>query len=237
MDMQANTGLLEPASMQALDWVPAMVWVADLDGKCRYTNQAYRDFTGMDLQTCLGDGWLASLHPDDVNAWPEHVSQAIRTQTPFTLDCRLRRRDGRYRWYMKHGKPFRDVAGRPIGLIGCCWDVTSQKQALDALNQATEKHRDVLGNLKQAVSVIEDFVRTDDSPAGYSSDNRLTPRQREILQLIARGYATREIGAQLHVSVKTVESHRAQLMQRLNIHDVAGLTRFAIRVGMITPDS
>lgn len=162
----------------------------------------------------------------------------MRAQLPFTLDCRLRRRDGRYRWYMKRGQPFYDAHGKALGMIGCCWDVTSQKQALDALNQATEKHRNVLGNLKQAVSVIEDFVRTDDdAPSNYSSDNRLTPRQREILQLIARGYATREIAAQLHVSVKTVESHRAQLMQRLNIHDVAGLTRFAIRVGMITPDS
>ena len=67
-------------------------------------------------------------------------------------------------------------------------------------------------------------------------DYRLTPRQREILHLIARGYATREIAVQLHVSVKTVDSHRAQLMQRLNIHDVASLTRFAIRNGIVPPD-
>ncbi len=70
----------------------------------------------------------------------------------------------------------------------------------------------------------------------HRRDDRLTPRQREILHLIARGYATREIAIQLHVSVKTVESHRAQLMQRLNIHDVAGLTRFAIRTGLVPAD-
>jgi len=61
----------------------------------------------------------------------------------------------------------------------------------------------------------------------------LTPRQRQILQLIAEGQGTRQIAKRLHVSVKTVETHRAQLMERLGIHDVAGLVRFAIRTGLI----
>jgi len=65
----------------------------------------------------------------------------------------------------------------------------------------------------------------------------LTPRQREILQLIAEGASTREIAERLFVSVKTVETHRAQLMDRLGIRDVAGLVRFAIRVGLVSPDA
>ena len=63
----------------------------------------------------------------------------------------------------------------------------------------------------------------------------LTPRQREILQLIAEGASTREMAERLFVSVKTVETHRAQLMERLGIRDVAGLVRFAIRVGLVSP--
>ncbi|HXM49704.1 MAG TPA: response regulator transcription factor [Pyrinomonadaceae bacterium] len=62
---------------------------------------------------------------------------------------------------------------------------------------------------------------------------RLTPRQREILTLIAEGLNTKDIGRRLNISAKTVESHRAQLMERLNIHDVASLVRFAIKVGLI----
>jgi DNA-binding NarL/FixJ family response regulator len=62
---------------------------------------------------------------------------------------------------------------------------------------------------------------------------RLTPRQREILQLLAEGSSTRKMARTLGVSIKTVESHRAQLMERLGIHDVAGLVRFAIRAGMV----
>jgi len=58
---------------------------------------------------------------------------------------------------------------------------------------------------------------------------RLTPRQREILQMIAEGMTSREIGESLHIHIKTVESHRMHLMKRLGIHDVAGLVRYAIR--------
>jgi DNA-binding NarL/FixJ family response regulator len=64
---------------------------------------------------------------------------------------------------------------------------------------------------------------------------KLTLRQREILQLIAEGQTTKDIARRLNLSVKTVETHRAQLMERLGIHDVPGLVRFAIRVGLIQP--
>jgi DNA-binding NarL/FixJ family response regulator len=64
----------------------------------------------------------------------------------------------------------------------------------------------------------------------------LTPRQREVLQLIAEGHSTRSIADKLTVSVKTIETHRAQIMERLGIRDVASLTRYALRVGMVSPD-
>ena len=62
---------------------------------------------------------------------------------------------------------------------------------------------------------------------------RLTPRQREILAFLAEGQATKTIARTLNISTKTVESHRAQLTERLDIHDVAGLVRFAIRTGLV----
>jgi DNA-binding NarL/FixJ family response regulator len=67
--------------------------------------------------------------------------------------------------------------------------------------------------------------------------DRLTPRHREVLQLLAEGQTTKDIAARLKLSVKTVETHRAQLMDRLDIHDLAGLVRFAIRVGLVAPDA
>ena len=65
---------------------------------------------------------------------------------------------------------------------------------------------------------------------------RLTPRQREILQLIAEGQTTKAIAQRLGLGVKTVETHRTQMMKRLGIHDIAGLVRYAIRMGMVLPD-
>jgi DNA-binding NarL/FixJ family response regulator len=64
----------------------------------------------------------------------------------------------------------------------------------------------------------------------------LTPRQREVLQLIAEGNSTKEIARRLELSVKTVETHRAQIMDRLGIHGVQGLVRYAIRMGIVQPE-
>jgi DNA-binding NarL/FixJ family response regulator len=65
---------------------------------------------------------------------------------------------------------------------------------------------------------------------------QLTARQREILQLIAEGKNTKEIAGMLDISIKTVEAHRLQLMARLDIHDVPGLVRYAIRSGLVSSD-
>jgi DNA-binding NarL/FixJ family response regulator len=83
--------------------------------------------------------------------------------------------------------------------------------------------------LTPAVSkrVIENYLRRPDG--GAESSDSLTPRHREILQLIAEGSTTKKIATILNLSVKTVETHRMQLMERLDIHDVAGLVRYAIR--------
>lgn len=70
-----------------------------------------------------------------------------------------------------------------------------------------------------------------------SSLNKLTARQREILQLTAEGNSTILIARKLDVSPKTIESHRMGLMNALSIYDVASLTRYAIRMGLITPDA
>jgi DNA-binding NarL/FixJ family response regulator len=70
-----------------------------------------------------------------------------------------------------------------------------------------------------------------------SDRRRLTPRQREILQLVAEGHTTKAIAHKLGLSVKTVETHRAQVMERLGIHDVAGLVRYAMRAKLVPPEA
>jgi len=87
--------------------------------------------------------------------------------------------------------------------------------------------------LSPAVSrqVVEGYVRS-----GESAPEALTARQREVLRLVAGGKSTKEIAFLLNLSVKTVETHRAQIMERLNIRDVAGLVRYALRTGLVPPD-
>jgi len=82
-------------------------------------------------------------------------------------------------------------------------------------------------------SVINDYTER----AGRNSLERLTTRQREILQLIAEGDSTKDIARRLGLSIKTIETHRAQLMARLDIHDIAGLVRYAIRAGIASSEA
>jgi DNA-binding NarL/FixJ family response regulator len=72
--------------------------------------------------------------------------------------------------------------------------------------------------------------------AGDVTIDELTSRQREVLQMIAEGQTSKEIASRLGIGLKTVETHRAELMGRLDIHDVPGLVRYAIRTGLVNPD-
>lgn len=83
--------------------------------------------------------------------------------------------------------------------------------------------------------VIDDYLMRTTGSQGPV--DQLTKRQREILQLIAKGYTSKEMAQMLNLSPKTIETHRTQLMKQLDIHDVAGLVRYAIRVGLVTLDA
>jgi DNA-binding NarL/FixJ family response regulator len=99
--------------------------------------------------------------------------------------------------------------------------------------QATMHDGIYLGSLARKAFVIS-CLRCIRKTAGPMP---LTSRQREVLLLIAEGRSTKQIAARLRISFKTVETHRAHIMRRLNIYDVAGLVRYAIRQGLVQPDA
>jgi DNA-binding CsgD family transcriptional regulator len=78
--------------------------------------------------------------------------------------------------------------------------------------------------------VVEAFLSKADLPG-----DRLTVREREVLKLIGEEKTTKELAALLNISVKTAESHRTRLMQKLDIHTTAGLVRYSIRLGLVEP--
>ena len=84
--------------------------------------------------------------------------------------------------------------------------------------------------------VIEEYLQQAGATAELDSYEKLTDREREVLQLIAEGHSTRQIAEQLHISVKTVETHRAHLTDKLELRTTAELTRYAIRKGVISLD-
>jgi two-component system response regulator NreC len=84
--------------------------------------------------------------------------------------------------------------------------------------------------------IIDEFVKQTDPGTPQDSYETLTDREREVLQLLAEGFAGKEIADQLHISIKTVGVHRINLMHKLNLHSQTELTKYAIRKGIITLD-
>jgi DNA-binding NarL/FixJ family response regulator len=88
-------------------------------------------------------------------------------------------------------------------------------------------------------TAVAKFIAADYAASGSSDDKsvtRLTPRQLEILQLLAKGYSRKQIAEKLVISVKTFDTYRAQLMQQLDVQDAAGLVRVATQMGLMSPD-
>jgi PAS domain S-box-containing protein len=111
------------------DSAPMMMWMAGPDKGCTDFNRGWLEFTGRTLQQECGDGWVAGLHPSDLRRCINSYHAAFDQKQPFTLEYRLRRHDGEYRWVTDTGVPRLLLDGRFVGYIGCCIDVDDQKQA------------------------------------------------------------------------------------------------------------
>jgi DNA-binding NarL/FixJ family response regulator len=103
------------------------------------------------------------------------------------------------------------------------------EELADAIRSAAAKK--VYLSPKVASEIVDDYVHLSKGP-GISAFDALSPREREVLQLIAEGQSTKEVARTLNVSVKTVETHRRQLMNKLELFSIAELTRYAIREGL-----
>lgn len=112
---------------------PVMIWTAGTDRLCTYLNQCWLDFTGRPLEAQLGDGWAENIHSEDLNQCRETYSRAFDQRLPFSMEYRLRRSDGEYRWILDTGVPRFNPDGSFAGYIGSCLDITDRKLAADTL--------------------------------------------------------------------------------------------------------
>jgi PAS domain S-box-containing protein len=120
------------------DTAPVMIWMSGLDKKPTYFNHLWLDFTGFS-ETDLQDRLSEIVHPDDYQQCHEVYCRGFDQRQPFRKECRLRRRDGQYRWMLDIGVPRFHKDGSFAGYIGSCIDVTEHKVAQEAMSDLTRK--------------------------------------------------------------------------------------------------
>lgn len=113
------------------DTAPVSIWLSGADQQCYWFNKVWLDFTGRTLSQEVGEGWLEGVHPDDLQTRLQTYVSAFEARREFTMEYRLRRFDGQYRWLVDHGVPRYDEDGCFHGYIGSCMDITDRHEMED----------------------------------------------------------------------------------------------------------
>jgi two-component system NtrC family sensor kinase len=109
--------------------MPQIVWITRADGWIVYFNQQWMDYTGLTLEESLGHGWNKPFHPDDQKGAWDAWQKATATAGIYSIESRLRRADGTYRWWLVRGVPLKDAAGNIVKWFGTCTDIDDMKVA------------------------------------------------------------------------------------------------------------
>src|SRR5438876_559819 len=111
------------------DTAPVMIWVSGADKLCTFFNKGWLDFTGRTLEEELGNRWAEGVDRDDIDRCVSTYENSFNARQPFTMEYRLRRSDGEYRWVLDTGTPRFAPDGAFLGYIGSCIDITERKLA------------------------------------------------------------------------------------------------------------
>jgi two-component system, sensor histidine kinase PdtaS len=128
-----------------------MVWRSTPAGNCDYFNKPWLEFTGRSMDQELGEAWAAGVHPDDLDRCLATYRAAFGKREPFTMDYRLRRADGAWRWIRDNGQPYWDEEGAFAGYFGSGIDITDRLETEARLEQAIQARDLLLGELQHRV--------------------------------------------------------------------------------------
>jgi len=120
------------------DTAPVMIWMSGKDKLCTFFNRGWLDFTGRPLEKELGNGWAEGVHCEDLDGCLEVYVNSFEARHPFSMEYRLRRKDGEYRWVVDSGAPRFAPDGTFLGYIGSCIDITERRQAQDRFRLVVE---------------------------------------------------------------------------------------------------
>jgi PAS domain S-box-containing protein len=150
------------------DTAPVMLWVAEPDGECSFLSRGWRDFTGQGEDTAFGAGWLDPLHPDERAPVENAIKAATAERTPFSLEYRLRRHDGVYRWVIDSGRPRFGDDGAYLGYVGIVIDITERKQKELDLRHSREQLELLSDTVPALISYVDADCRYRNCNALYS---------------------------------------------------------------------
>ena len=141
-----------------IDSGQALIWTSGTDMKCDYFNRPWLEFTGRTLEQELGDGWVEGVHPDDLERCVEKYTDSFKRRERFSIEYRIRRYDGEFRWIQDDGSPRYDSQGAFLGYMGHCLDINENKaihEELKAKSYALNERMKELNCLYSISRIIE----------------------------------------------------------------------------------
>jgi len=126
---------------RTVDSLPELIWMSDANGLCTHFNKSWLNFTGRTIQQELGLGWADGVHPNDRDRCMKIYENAFDAREPFTMEQRLHRHDGEYRWLLVVGTPCFETDSKFAGYISSCIDITERKRAEELLRQHDQAFR------------------------------------------------------------------------------------------------
>jgi PAS domain S-box-containing protein len=139
--------------------MPQIVWTTRPDGWNIYFNQQWVTYTGLTLEESYGEGWIIPFHPDDrQRAW-DAWQRATRYRETYALECRLRRADGVYQWWLIRGVPLLDANGQIVKWFGTCTDIEQLKAVEQQLKESEAKFSGIVSIAADAIISIDEEQR------------------------------------------------------------------------------
>src|SRR5260221_1590782 len=129
------------------DTAPVMIWASDEDKLATWFNKQWLDFVGRPLEQELGNGWTENLHPEDSDRCLQVYTSAFDARMPFSMEYRLKRHDGEYRWVLKKGIPLYGPHDEFSGYTGFCTDIGDHKRLEQPLREADRRKDEFLATL------------------------------------------------------------------------------------------